>query len=738
MTYTRVTTASDPNRWSFYPNLSADGTRVAFVSDSDFFGQGISYMQEEIWLYDTATMTLTRVTTATDPSRSSSSPSLSADGTRVVFESDSDFLGQGIPHEQFEIWLYDTVSGGLTRVTNASDPDRDSRVPSLSADGTVVAFSSDSDLLGQGIPANRPEIWLYDTVMMTYTRVTTAMGSGERTSWNPSLSADGTVVAFRSDSDFLGQGISENQHEIWLYDLPTMTYRRVTSASDGDRDSTGPSLSADGTVVAFFSDSDFLNQGIPDEQDEIWLYRPFEHSLHLPLVLRGWPPPVPDRGTTTLVSVNTDGEKGNDDSKYPSISEDGRYVAFHSSATNLVQGDTNVFCDTDYDEQYDDNCEDIFVHDRQTGVTTRVSVASDGTEGNAWSVQPSISGNGRFVAFRSGASNLVEDDTNHSSDSFVHDRVTGETTRVSVASDGAQASSGSLVFSISTSGRYVAFTSFADDLVAGDDNYAYDVFVRDRDAGETTRVSVDSDGAEGDDHSWGGGISADGRYVAFYSDATDLVEGDTNNFCDSDNDGVYEDNCTDVFVHDRQTGDTTRVSVSSDGTQGNGSSWWISISGDGRYVAFTSYASNLVTGDTNNFCDYDNDSIYDDNCTDIFVHDRETGETTLVSVASDGAQANYSSSAPSISGDGRYVTFGSFASNLVESDTNGVRDIFIHDRQTGQTERVSVGSDGSQANYLSRDACISGDGHHVSFSSQATTLVEGETGIDHDIFVHHR
>lgn len=130
-------------------------------------------------------------------------------------------------------------------------------------------------------------------------------------------------------------------------------------------------------------------------------------------------------------------------------------------------------------------------------------------------------------------------------------------------------------------------------------------------------------------------ISAGIRYVAFASLGSNLVTGDTN--------GEW-----DVFVHDRQTGDTTRVSVASDGTQGNGPSWWTSISGDGRYVAFTSGASTLVTDDTKVFCDADNDGVYVDNCADIFVHDRETGETTRVSVASDGAQANDDSSAPSM------------------------------------------------------------------------------------------
>jgi Tol biopolymer transport system component len=236
-------------------------------------------------------MTYTRVTTAYHDNRSSGYPSLSADARVVALSSGSDFLDQGIAPGQWEIWLYDTATMTYTRITTASHDYRDSSRPSLSADGSVVAFVSDSDFLSQGIPNEQLEIWLYDTATMTYTRVTTATGSGERTSWNPILSADGSVVAFSSDSDFLGQGIPPGQLEIWLCDTSTMTYTRVTAASDGRDSWLPPSLSADGSVVAFTSDSDFLGQGISPGQWEIWLYRRFgpEHWLYLPLVMRDAP-----------------------------------------------------------------------------------------------------------------------------------------------------------------------------------------------------------------------------------------------------------------------------------------------------------------------------------------------------------------------------------------------------------------------------------------------------------------
>jgi hypothetical protein len=309
----------------------------------------------------------------------------------------------------------------------------------------------------------------------------------------------------------------------------------------------------------------------------------------------------------------------------------------------------------------------------------------------------------------SSASNLVEDDTNYMYDVFVHDRETRQTTCVSIASDGSQGDWDSEWPSISADGRYVAFHSYAINLVEDDTNGKRDIFVHDRETGETTRVSVASDGSEGNEYSEWPSISADGRYVAFYSKANNLVSGDTN--------VMY-----DVFVHDRETRQTTRVSIASDGSQGNGNSQSSSISADGRYVAFGSYASNLVGGDTNGRGD-------------VFVHDRETGETTRVSVASDGSQGYGDSFAGSISADGRYVAFGSEANNLVEDDTNGKRDIFIHDRETGETTRVSVASDGSQGNDFSYGASISAYGRCVAFTSEASNLVDDDTNNLKDVFV---
>jgi Tol biopolymer transport system component len=365
-----------------------------------------------------------------------------------------------------------------------------------------------------------------------------------------------------------------------------------------------------------------------------------------------------------------------------------------------------------------DQIDDIFVHDLQTRQTTIVSVASDSTQANAGSRNPVISADGRYVAFASDASNLVANDTNGSRDIFVHDRQTQQTTRVSVVSDGGQSSGGtstSPLVSISSNGRYVAFSSPATNLVPDDTNGLNDVFVHDRQTGQTTRISVASDGTQANGDSVDPSISADGRYVAFDSGASNLAPNDTN---------IQ----TDVFVHDRQTGQTTRISIASDGTQGDGISVIPSISADGRYVVFCSYAINLVLDDTNGYAD-------------VFVHDRQTGQTTRISVALDGAQGNGGSYLypASTSADGRYVTFVSYATNLAANDANGgTMDVFVRDLLTGQNIVASVNSDGLQTSaiWAPSRASISADGRFVTFASLANDFVVGDTNSVIDVFVH--
>jgi Tol biopolymer transport system component len=417
---------------------------------------------------------------------------------------------------------------------------------------------------------------------------------------------------------------------------------------------------------------------------------------------------------TQRVSIASNGTQADQRSKQPSISADGRYVAFASDATILVDGDTN-------------GVTDIFVRDLVKKKTTRVSVSSDGIQGNKASYWPFISSDGRYVTFTSEADNLDAPDTNGVGDVFVHDRQTGETKMISRALDGSAGNDLSFWSSISKDGRYVAFMSNATNLVQSDMNDSWDIFLRDRQTGKTNIESMDYDGSQANSQSEYPVISSDGRYVAFASDATNIVQGDNAGY-------------RDVFEYDRETGKTIRVSVSTDGKQADEGTqaFVISISANGQFVAFPSLATNLVLNDTNK-------------AWDIFVHDRDKGETTRVSVSSDGQQADAGSYGVSISPDGRYVAFGSNATNLVPEDLNGVMDVFVHDRQTGLTELVSVASGGTQGNEASGftliapvgidfayGTLISADGSTVAFMSNASNLVAKDTNASQDIFIHTR
>ena len=353
---------------------------------------------------------------------------------------------------------------------------------------------------------------------------------------------------------------------------------------------------------------------------------------------------------------------------------------------------------------------DVFVFDRQTNTTERISVASDGTEANDLSGGSAISSDGRFVTYVSFATNLISGDTNSVPDVFLFDRQTHTTERISVASDGTEGNgmSGETP-AISGDGRFVTYASEASNLVAGDTNGSEDIFVFDRQTHTTERVSVASDGSEANGFSFDQSISADGRYVTFLSWASNLVAGDTNGLGD-------------IFVFDRQTNTTERVSVASDGTEGNSVSFDATISPDGRYVTYASEASNLVPGDTNNTFD-------------IFVFDRQTHTTERISVASDGTQANDQSQGPTISADNRFVTYFSNASNLVSGDTNGTADIFVYDRVAHTTTRLSVAADGTEANGFSQFPSISADGHEVIYTSLASNLVPGDTNDVSDVFL---
>lgn len=433
-------------------------------------------------------------------------------------------------------------------------------------------------------------------------------------------------------------------------------------------------------------------------------------------------------GTTERVSVSSSGEQSNGPSEGDlDVSSNGRFVAFGSSATNLVPDDTNGVAD-------------IFVRDRLRGTTERVNVSSAGAQADSASgnsLKPSLSADGRFVAFVSNATNLVEGDTNNRDDIFVRDRRLDTTERVSVSSLGAQATGTSFQPDISSDGRFVAFLSGAEDLTVdqaldpelGASGPNIHVFVRDRSLGITERISVndlgfpaigpDSPQSERSTVSSFPSISAEGRFVSFLSDAINLVAGSGTTtdplgtvVFDGDQNGS-----SDVFVRDRLLRSTRRVSVTSEGEERSGRTSIPDISADGRYVAFESEAD-FAAEPCPRSC--------------VYVRDLSTG--AMESIDFSPASGPSCCARSSISDDGGTVAFASSV-GLVAEDVNGLRDIYLWHWRTGTLTLASVGSSGTQGDDSAGDHSVFGNGRGIAFWSQATNLVDDDTNGVRDVFV---
>lgn len=439
--------------------------------------------------------------------------------------------------------------------------------------------------------------------------------------------------------------------EIYFLYPEAVTLSRVSVSSGGwqtDHNSYHPFISADGLkYVAFYSYASNLVAG-----DIKWNTDIFLRDVQ--------------NGTTLRVSKGYNGSQADSDSWSPSISDNNRYVAFRSYASSLVPNDTNAAVD-------------VFVYDIQTGTTERVNVGTggaqsagdatpfdnpDGSTMDGW-YPPAMSADGRYVAFSSNAPDLVPNDNNGVWDVFVHDRQTGITERVSVNANGVGTSRDSEGAAISADGRYVAFRTGGQLDVNRSTGwgsypvtYPINIYLRDRQNSTTTLVSISTGGTLSNNNNYPPSITADGRYVIFPSAAKTLAGWDV-----AANDWVDTNGLDDVFVRDMQTGKTERVSVATGGGQGSGPSYWGAISDDGRYVSFSSSASNLTEGDTNGV-------------RDVFVRDRWTDTTRHVVMAYDGTNPTARSLAPSISSDGQYIAFDSLAGNLIQGDTNNSWDIF--------------------------------------------------------------
>jgi Tol biopolymer transport system component len=711
---------TEPNGPSSAPALSMDGRFVAFTSAADNLVPGDTNDALDVFLYDRQQSTVTRVSVAGDGTQAdgdSGSPSVNDTGSIVAFTSTATNLVAGDTNGKTDVFvrtvsgagpsteLVSVSGGGSAPGDNASGETREEcpTCPEVSVNGlgTQVAFSSDATDLVDDDTNGKTDVFWRDltadkTELLSVKHGSSAQGDGD--SFSPSISGDGLMIAFASDAPNL-TGLSDDNDitDVFLRDRTNSMSPRTDllsrcSTTVGDGQSFAPRITSDTSPgnstagVSFVSAADNLlgacgDDAAPPEKNNVAdvYFRPLSGS-----------PTVNER-----VSRDTAGGEFNHPSLEAAVSGNGGFVAFTTGSADVFGRNRSV----------------------SPGETTRLSAPTTGAAlGPAVTEFPAISGDGNVVAYVSAAPDLVTDDANNLADVFVSDRAKNQTTRVSLGTNGAQANGPSGTDSppaLSADGQIVAYSSSATNLVADDTNSAEDVFVYNRAKRETTRVSVGPNGvqATGGD-SYTPALSADGRYVAFASDATNLVGADDTN------------SATDVFLHDRQTRATTRVSVGAGGVQADQFSSSPSISGDGSVVAFVSLGRNLVLNDTNDV-------------SDVFLRDLKAGTTAVVRTSA-GSPGNAPSTSPSLSADGRAVAFATAASNLVAGDTNNAVDIVVFDRIAGTLERVSVGPEGTLGSRDSDTPSISGDGRFVAFGSDATELVPGDTNKRTDIFVRDR
>lgn len=709
----------------YHPEISGDGNVVTFVSNAIHQGFGSPPGLASTYLYNRVTDTLDWISQPNPSappntgSQGSTEPSISFNGLLAAYESSTSNLIVGDVNGRSDIFAFGSNLPQLTSATTAEVSTSTMHVRQLTIAETfdarfsvhgkvnvdetlftkeLLATDSQRVLLGNIVPPNDPD----GDLVGPLTRVGNSPPVHPLLSGNPAIDAGSPLLAGTVDQ--LGQVRlvpDIGAHEAVLVSVSGMVF--VDQSSDQVRQTNEPGVPgipievlnpATSAVVRSTVTSSvgtvgsYELAGLPLGSYDFRIAPPVNWSFSLPNIRRV-PTTQPEQGFSWK----------------PAISADGKIVAFESSASNLVPGDTN-------------GVRDVFVYEIETGLLERISVTAGGAQTMSQSYDVTISGDGRYVAFLSSASDLVSDDTNNQPDIFVRDRQTDTTRRVNVSSTGVQANGSSSSPYISRDGSTVVYASLASNLVANDTNNSSDIFAINLNTNQVRRTSVRTGGLQGTGISVSPSVNANGTQIAFWSNAS-LVPNDTNNFYD-------------LFIHDTQTLITERVNVANDGSQANaGSSSGLaraSLSNDGRFVAFTSLASNLVPNDTNDV-------------RDVFVVDRNNGSLFRASVDHGGNQLPFYSggilTGASLSGDGRFLTFESIDWNYVSQEEDPTIDVFIVDLSSGPASftRLSTSRDGIGGNGISSDPSLSADGRYVIFGSDASSLVEGDTNEFTDLFL---
>lgn len=554
-------------------------------------------------------------------------------------------------------------------------------------------------------------------------------GAGESSS--PLLSADGRIVVFTSGADNLVTNDNNGVLDVFVFDQQTQLLTLVSSNYSGAGAANGRSialdLSTNGQWLLFQSQATDLMPG-----DTNGVVKLFLKNL--------------STGSTTLVSANVAGESSRGGTfNNVSLAPDGRYIAFDSSATDLHPADTSGILD-------------VFVRDVVVGSNYLISARLDGLSGGSGnSEKPVMSGDGRWIAFQSTSSNLATNDVTTTMDVFLRDRQNGTTALVSVNRFGTAAGNGaSSNPSISGDGRYVAFESLANDLTT---NFVSGIFLRDLNAGITRFVSSKKDTSS---TAFRPVVSPDGRFVVYESQTNlyclEIASGTvflmtTNYFGPGGGSGAssspqftpngqscvflsFATNLTGmaantgpsrVFVRDMETGNVFLISTNRQGTPSDLESLAPTISANGETVAFQSYDENLVENDLNG-------------TSDIFLRAAD-GPTILLSRRSTElppvtATGRSGIGASPVSADGRFILFSSTANRLASGDTKSLENLFVRDLWIGSNKMVSVGLDGGEVgNGFNFTPSISGDGRWAVFQSTSANLVVGDSNNLADIFI---
>lgn len=603
---------------------------------------------------------------------------ISSDGAFVAFVSEADNLVPDDEDSVDDIFLYEVATGAIERISfNPSEPisSRSSSTPSISADGRYVGFISGRNNLIENDDNNRDDVFVFDRLNGTYERAdVTESGAATLASTREAvMSRNGRYVAFASGDPNVVSDDTNAASDIFVRDLQMATTSRVTLDESGQEISGADfelfAVSDNGEVV-FVSDSALVAEDT-NTRDDVYLVSTTPGSLE-------------------LISIAPSGDAGNGTSDQAAISADGQHVAFVSGAEDLVASDSN-------------SREDIFLRNRQSGTTILVSLSSTDEQADIGSELPSVNANGTQVAFKSTATNLVENDFAFQGDIFVRNVSAGTTARATEAAPPGVPSPSSNgpgeLPAMTDSASHIVFESSASDLIANVGNEQTQIYHYNVATQQYTLVSKANNGAVGDSVSTEADVSNDGDKVVFRSLADNLAGDDDNQSFD-------------VFLYEVSNDLLQLISRTSDGsvtTSGTRSA--PRINGDGTFVVFD-YRGALLTSDTNN--DYD-----------IYRLELESGDLVQVSQAQGGGDTDGLSTDPDFSEDGRWVVFRSRATNLTDAvDDNGVDDIFLRDIDMGETILVSRTGAGDLTTDAASRPYISGDGSFVSFETRESLLAE--------------